>query len=95
MGDSIYILSKHIIVKSNNGSKETSHTIKSICACVAIYMEWLNMVVYVVNGGNGNGGKNLILLLLLVNIPLFCRPLENFARLRKTMGYLSFSLSFF
>ena len=29
------------------------------------------------------------------NIPLFCRTLENSARLRKTMGYLSFFLSFF
>ena len=51
------------------------------------------MVVNVVNGGNGSDGESLILLLLLVNIPLFCRSLKNSARLRKTMGYLSFFLS--
>ena len=51
------------------------------------------MVVNVVNGGNGSDGESLILLLFLVNIPLFSRSLKNSARLRKTMGNLSFFLS--
>jgi hypothetical protein len=36
------------------------------------YEEWSgNMVEVVINGANGGNGKNLFLLLLLENIPLF------------------------
>ena len=76
------------IVKSNNGSKETSHTIKSRCACVwhivecngcwQMDMEW----VY-------GDGEILILLLLLENLPTFIGSFWQ------SLGCSSFSLFFF
>jgi len=91
------------MAKSNNGSRETRHTIKSRYACVWTYIcgvdiwwKWYENIVDLVEKVKTwwKHDGNIILLLLLGNIPLFWN-LETLARDHGLSFFLSLFLSFF